>query len=743
MKKITSHCKQYTEMSNLFYDGEWLVSLSNLPGIDMSQYNGAMTANGKIGFYTSMADLSTTKTYISANFTFNQIGKYKNNLIQGFDMNKIKFIHNTDNNISYDFVHQSLDMSKGHVETKFNVMSNSTLILKATHHLVPLRQYPFCVLQTIEFRTESNMTNLDIFHEISGNANFINEMNFNNNVIYNERIYEDNGLYILNAEGNLNRLGNEGRPTKIAGASCYFFEVETNIKKLGFNVYNNLNACYQKIRWLNLSSNVTYKFHILSAQMSGFDFPDPLDEVKRILLNISFREQNIGVLTSLLSSENLLYWNKIWKSDVLIEPKTGITNQELLDVQKVKQYLRYSMFNILASIRDGVNTEVNPLNLSYLDANGNVFFDGDLWMVPILLFLKPDMSKTLLEYRYKNLEQATQLAASFGLKGCKFPYQDDVVGYQSTYWDVVSPLHVFNNALIAINVWNYYRVTFDKEWLANKGYQMMKNIADFIVSMITIDEEGKYNIYNVAGMSERISLNPAMTTYMFKLALKYIIEASYELNFAPKKAWTDSYLNLDIVTLLAEGECGVIAYDDEYNAENLDIIDHLIILFPYYSSLFFDPNKPCRDAQSLLTNLEYYISRISNKYLSDPLNNMIISMLYGVVMQTDITKVSTFYTSLVKVFQENIREVWGHFNRVDAQQGNDITLNALFVMMFLNGIGGLRIEGGVTESKFYYEEFGIKGKYFANMPNTWKNIRLKGIGASQELYNVVNTQTYS
>jgi hypothetical protein len=401
------------------------------------------------------------------------------------------------------------------------------------------------------------------------------------------------------------------------------------------------------------------------------------------------------------------------------------------------------MFNILASIRDGVNTEVNPLNLSYLDANGNVFFDGDLWMVPILLFLKPDMSKTLLEYRYKNLEQATQLAASFGLKGCKFPYQDDVVGYQSTYWDVVSPLHVFNNALIAINVWNYYRVTFDKEWLANKGYQMMKNIADFIVSMITIDEEGKYNIYNVAGMSERISLNPAMTTYMFKLAMKYIIEASYELNFAPKKAWTDSYLNLDIVTLLAEGECGVIAYDDEYNAENLDILDHLIILFPYYSSLFFDPNKPCRDAQSLLTNLEYYISRISNKYLSDPLNNMIISMLYGVVMQTDITKVSTFYTSLVKVFQENIREVWGHFNRVDAQQGNDITLNALFVMMFLNGIGGLRIEGGVTESKFYYEEFGIKGKYFANMPNTWKNIRLKGIGASQELYNVVNTQTYS
>jgi trehalose/maltose hydrolase-like predicted phosphorylase len=729
-------------MSNLYYNDNWIVSLSNVQNVDLSQYNGAMTGNGKIGFYTSMTDISTTRTYISANFTFNQIGKYKNNLIQGFDMNKIKFIHNTDNHIHYDMVHQSLDMSKGRVETKFNVSSNNVPVLTATHRLVPLRQYPFCILQSIEFRVSNNMSNLDIYHEIGGNANFINEMNFNNNVIYNERVYEDSGLYILNAEGNLNRLGNEGRPAKIAGASCYLFPNETNVKKLGFNVYNNLTSCYQKLRWSGLSSNDTYTFYILSAQMSGFDFPDPLDEVKRILLNVSFREQNIDMLASTLASENLLYWNRLWNSDVLLEPKLGITAPELTEVKKVKQYLRYSMFNILASIRDGVNTEVNPLNLSYLDANGNVFFDGDLWMVPILLFLKPDMAKTILEFRYKNLEQATQLAASFGLKGSKFPYQDDVIGYQSTYWDVISPLHVFNNALIAINVWNYYRVTFDKEWLSNKGYQMMKNVADFIVSLITIDESGKYNVYNVAGMSERVSFNPAMTTYMFKLSLKYIIEATYELNFIPKKSWVDSYLNLDIVTLNGEGECGVILYDDQYEAEDLDILDHLIILFPYYSSLFFDPNKPCRDTQSILTNLEYYLQRIVAKYDSDPLNNMIVSLLYASVMQTDTTKINTFYSRLIKVFEENIREVWGHFNRVSAEQGNDITLSALFIMMFVNGIGGLRIDGGVTESKFYYEEFGIKGKYFANMPNTWKNIRLKGIGVRQELYNVVNTQTY-
>ena len=62
--------------------------------------------------------------------------------------------------------------------------------------------------------------------------------------------------------------------------------------------------------------------------------------------------------------------------------------------------------------------------------------------------------------------------------------------------------------------------------------------------------------------------------------------------------------------------------------------------------------------------------------------------------------------------------------------------------MFLTNIGGLRIQGGVTESKFYYEEMGIKGTYNANMPSTWKNVKLKGIGPNAELYNVVNNVYY-
>lgn len=731
-------------MSNLIYDNNWIMTLSNLgSNVDTLKYSGPLTGNGKIGIYGSINEIGNDRTLISGNLTFQQIGKYKNNMIEGFNFNTLQFFDNVNSNIKYNFQHQSLDMSRGSIETKFIVASNNINMLNVTHTLTPLRQYPFCIMQNVNITTLQSISVLDVYHQVSANANFISDIDFNNNIIYNERIYDDKGLYILNGIGNVNRLDDDGKPIKIATASCYLFEgaLSNNVKNLGFNVYNNLSSCYQKHRYTSLSNNSTFEFNVLGAQMTTLDFNEPLNEIKRILLNIAFKNENITTLKSQIAIDNKTLWDNLWSSDILLEPKLSITQNETDTLRLVKRYIRHNLFNVFTCIREGVNTEVNPLNLSYIDANGNIFFDGDLWLVPVLLFLKPAMARTILEYRYRNLEQATQLAASFGYKGSKFPYQDDVVGYKSMYWDVISPLHIFNNALIAINIWNYYRVTLDKEWLLNKGYTMMKNIADFIVSLITIDEDGNYNMNNIVGMSERVSNNHAMTVYMSKLALKYIIEATYELNFVVKTEWVNSFLNLDIKVVSVD-DCSVIKYDDAYNGENIDILDQLLILHPYYSSLYYSPNYPCRDNQSIKNNVDYFSSKINSSFISDPLNNLILSSLRASISQVDISTLNTFYTQLLTTIQQNGNELWGQFNRINQNMGNDVSLSALFILIFLTNIGGLKIYGGVTESKFYYEEFGIRGINNANMPNTWKNILIKGVGPSQHIYNVVNNIFY-
>jgi protein-glucosylgalactosylhydroxylysine glucosidase len=730
-------------MSNLIYNNEWIMTLSNLgSNVDVSTYSGPFTGNGKIGLYGSLSNIGVNKTYVTGNLTFNQIGKYRNNMIEGYNLNTLKVLHDTNSNIGYNFQHQSLDMSSGSIETRFIVTSNDIDMVDVKHTVTPLRQFPFCVMQNVELKTLDEFDTLDIYHEMSGDANFISESVFNNNVIYNERIYDDKGLYMLNGIGNVNRTMEDGKQVKLAGAACYLFENSNiEVKNLGFNIYNNLSSCYQKHRYYSLSNDSTVRFNILSAQMTNVDFPDPMDEIKRMLMNIAFKNDNNTTLRTQITADNKLVWDNLWQSDIILEPKTGITTLEADDLSLSKRYIRHSLFNIYSCIREGINTEINPLNLSYLDTNGNIFFDGDLWLVPVLLLLKPSMAKTILEFRYRNLEQAMQLASSFGYKGSKFPYQNDVIGYQNMYWDVISPLHIFNNGLLAVNIWNYYRVTLDKEWLSTKGYAMMRNIADFLVSVVQIDENGNYNMNNLAGMSERISNNHAFTVYMSKLALKYIIEATYELNFVVKQIWVDTFLNLD-VDVISAGDCAVIQYDDAYDGEDLDIMDQLIILNPYYSSIYFDPNLPCRDNQSIQDNIDYYSGRISTTYSTDPLNNLIFAGLHASVSQVDSDNMSTFYTQLLDTFYYNGNELWGQFSRIGPNSGNDVSLSALLILIILTSIGGLKIYGGVTESKFYYEEFGIRGIYFANMPNTWKNIRIKGVGQNKQLYNVVNNLFY-
>jgi trehalose/maltose hydrolase-like predicted phosphorylase len=725
-------------MSNLYYDADWTISLSNIPEIT-TQKDGAFTGNGKIGMYVSMSNISTSRTMISGNVQFNQIGKYKNNTLDGFKVNDIQFISNSSSNISYVMQHQKLSMNIGEVETRFSVMSNNQNIADVRSTVVPLRQYPYCVLQSVEFTPTSNMGALDIYHEIK-RSDIINVQDYNNNVIYNENIYQDKGLYILNGNGY---IGQSGQTSQICAAACYLFE-ESNITNLGFNIFNDKSCAYQKYRYTNISSNETYRFHVLSAMMTSYDFQDPLEEVKRILLNIAFKSENVPTLVQGLRDDNEKMWTEIWKGDIDIIPKNIITQGELADVYKVKRVVRHSLFNIFACLREAVNTEVNPLNLSYLDTNGNIFFDGDLWLIPALIFLKPNIARVLLEFKYKMMEQALQLSASFGYKGSKFPYKNDVVGYKNVYWDVISPLHISNNATIAINIWNYYRVTLDREWLLNKGYTMMKNIADFLVSYIKYNGvTGLYNVPNTLGLGKIISENHAFTINCILLSLKYITEVCHVLGYIPNPEWANIILRLQLPVETTSPNLDVIRYYDTYTGTtNVDILDNFIILLPYYSNMYFNDYSN-RNNSAIQRNINYYSTKLDSAFEQHILNNMIYTGIYGVLAQTDNSKMVDFISYLDKVINENMIGVWGFMNNNnDVTMGNDVTMNAFLILIMLTCVCGLSIRGSTAPSNIVLEYFKIQDSLWTYMPKTWASINIGAIGKEERFVNISNKLPY-
>jgi len=120
---------------------------------------------------------------------------------------------------------------------------------------------------------------------------------------------------------------------------------------------------------------------------------------------------------------------------------------------------------------------------------GHVFWD-ELYVYPFLSVRLPEVTRSLLMYRYRRLEEARAAAAEAGLRGAMFPWQSGSEGTEETQRVHLNPLsgrwepdlsrnqrHV--NAAIFYNLWHYFQATEDLAFLRDYGAEMMLEIARF------------------------------------------------------------------------------------------------------------------------------------------------------------------------------------------------------------------------------------------------------------------------
>ena len=724
------------------YNNEWTITVtnSNASELTLSSTKGAFIGNGKVGYVSSFDKIGVQKAIIGVDFDFDDTGAYKTNIVEGFDATEVQFF---DNRIASSVQSVSLGTSVLHMDTGIitntytitNTQTNDTV--SVAFDLYAVRHLPYCTVQTFNISVPVNTATLDVYHKIGCGSN-VSNVEFNNNIVFNEAVSSTKGLYVLSGRGTI-----AGTNKQIASSSCYVLESPSVTSIVGFNVYAvDHNTCYQKLRLSNMIANTNYKIHIVTAQMTEYDFKLPLDETRRILVNVVDNLDSPSTPITKTRSAHIAAWLRMWKHNVTIEPKTGITNNEANVIQSLKKVTRYNLYNLWSSVRDGTGIEVNPSTLSLLDTNGNLFWDGDLFFVPLLTIFRPAIAKNVIESRYKNAEKASRLAAGYGYEGTKYPYTNDVVGYgNSPYWDINGPLHVFNTALLSVNVWNYYRVTLDKNWLMNKGYSILRSNAEFFASKIEIDNDGSYNIRSVFSINNVRSDNNALTNYLAKVAFKYALEASYELSVASPEAWTEAYLNLDMRYFTTPVD-GIKLDDATTDVTAYDLVEQLIPVTPFYFDVFLNQNLS-RDKDSVKRNLEFVEPKINSGFASHPFNTLMLTWIKAYLMCCDNTYTTAFYTDLQNVLTTNVVGVWGNFNVGNSSTDyNDLSLSSLFLLMLVTGPGTLRIRGMVTETRFYTEAMAIKVSPSFYMPNTWKQMRLTGVGRNTSSYIVLNEVYY-
>ncbi|TVQ37698.1 MAG: glycoside hydrolase family 65 protein [Geminicoccaceae bacterium] len=144
---------------------------------------------------------------------------------------------------------------------------------------------------------------------------------------------------------------------------------------------------------------------------------------------------------------------------------------------------------------------------------GHVFWD-ELYIYPFLNYRLPEVTKQLLMYRYRRLDEARAAARAKGYRGAMFPWQSGSDGTEETQvvhlnprsgrWD---PDHSHNqrhvNAAIFYNIWEYYRTTGDVDFIWDGGAEMMLEIALFWSSIAHYNEaRDRFEIHGVMGPDE-------------------------------------------------------------------------------------------------------------------------------------------------------------------------------------------------------------------------------------------------
>ena len=144
---------------------------------------------------------------------------------------------------------------------------------------------------------------------------------------------------------------------------------------------------------------------------------------------------------------------------------------------------------------------------------GHVFWD-ELYIYPFLNFRLPEITRELLMYRYRRLDEARATARESGYTGAMYPWQSGSDGAEETQVVHLNPRsgkwepdlshnqrHV--NAAIFYNIWHYYQATGDFEFLLEYGAEMMLEIIRFWASIARFNQErGRYEIHGVMGPDE-------------------------------------------------------------------------------------------------------------------------------------------------------------------------------------------------------------------------------------------------
>lgn len=207
-----------------------------------------------------------------------------------------------------------------------------------------------------------------------------------------------------------------------------------------------------------------------------------------------------------LFEEHKKVWHEFWD-----RVDCRITGDRF--AQKVVHLHTYHLL-LTASIHNTqIDTGMPARGLHGEAYRGHIFWD-ELFGFPFYNLHFPEIARSFLMYRYRRLDAAREYAKENGYKGAMYPWQSADSGKEETQTMHYNPIsgkwgpdmsrnqrHV--SIAIAYEIWEYFYVTNDLDFLYEYGAEMMVEITRFWASITRYSRnDRRYHITGVMGPDE-------------------------------------------------------------------------------------------------------------------------------------------------------------------------------------------------------------------------------------------------
>jgi trehalose/maltose hydrolase-like predicted phosphorylase len=645
--------------------------------IDPSNYYGVTVANGMLGIVSSPEPLKVKDVVLAG--AYDQYGRGRvSNFLRSFNLLNMYLEidgKRIDARNTAGF-RQELHMKEARFTSAFDYGDKASV----TYSYYSLRHLPFTVLMdvTITAKKDIAITGSSVMEApdaLRDVQNYYNEIDRPHVVI---------SLLTSSARSPTGKL------LMCASNAFLFSEQHGQEPRVIHEMWDNnmhLMKFSKKIR-----AGETYTYSVAGSSITSAHHQDPLNEAERLTIYAKMEGRNR------LINFHRQGWEALWQSDIKIEGD-----------EQAQQDVHSMLYHLYSFTREGGALSLSPMGLSGLGYNGHVFWDTELWMYPALLVMRPELAKSLMEYRFQRLDAARRNAFSKGFRGAMFPWESAETGVEETpVWALSGPFEHHITADVAIAAWNYYQVTQDKQWLREKGWPILKETADFWASRVEKNGPGRYDIKNVVAADEWAENvdNNAFTNAAAKANLQYAAAAAKILGLDAGPDWMEVAGNIPILKM----EKGVTREHATYKGEGIKQADVNLLAYPL---------KEITDANQIRADLEYYETRVPDEG-TPAMTQAIFTLLYARLGDRDKAYhwfKEAYLPNLLPPFRV-IAETKGGTNPYFATGAGGILQS---VMM---GFGGLDITPeGIRQVK-------------SVLPKHWKSLTITGVGPEKKTFTV-------